>query len=497
MKGNGWNDIGYNALVDRFGTVYEGRYGGIDRNVVGAHAKGFNTGSFGVAVMGDFRSVEPPPAAVDALVQTLAWRLDLAHVDPLSTFNAISSGNERFGARHPRLSPRDLGASRHRADDVPGRAALRPASDDRAPCRSARAAEALRPGRGDGRVRRHPVHGEALLVAPVGRRRDGRGRRRARRAARAPVPRSTGPGCPSSPSRRDRRWRIEAPGATPAEGALSATSTTPSASRRRPPCRAAISPNGDGQGDTATVSFTLSADANVAVDAPGRVRSDGRRARASSLAARGRTQRRRRRQGPPGRVVPRARRGERDRRARGHGRRPAHRHAHARPGDARPVGDDAERRRPRRHPHDHRAPDRARDGDRADPARRTLGCDTLRGPARYRRAHRRPGTGRSGWARRGKAPTSHRSRRQTRSGRRGSNSPSSSTRRRPTVRVVSTRPPRLWVSEAATLTVWANGARRTIRATAAGTHRIAGIERLRTLVVVARDAAGNESVLRR
>ena len=101
MKGNGWNDIGYNALVDRFGTVYEGRYGGIDRNVVGAHAKGFNTGSFGVAVMGDFRSVEPPPAAVDALVQTLAWRLDLAHVDPLSTFNAISSGNERFASGIP------------------------------------------------------------------------------------------------------------------------------------------------------------------------------------------------------------------------------------------------------------------------------------------------------------------------------------------------------------------------------------------------------------
>jgi hypothetical protein len=67
----------------------------------------------------------------------------------------------------------------------------------------------------------------------------------------------------------------------------------------------------------------------------------------------------------------------------------------------------------------------------------------------------------------------------------------------PTVRVVSAEPPRVWVSEAATLRVRVNGVRRTIRAAAPGTHRIPRIERLRTLVVTARDTAGNESVLRR
>src|ERR671924_2345343 len=54
VRGNGWDDIGYNFLVDRFGHVFEGRYGGIERNVIGAHAQGFNTGSVGIAVIGTY-----------------------------------------------------------------------------------------------------------------------------------------------------------------------------------------------------------------------------------------------------------------------------------------------------------------------------------------------------------------------------------------------------------------------------------------------------------
>jgi len=98
VKGNGWNDIGYNFLVDKYGQVFEGRYGGVDRNVIGAHAEGFNTGSVGVAVLGSYSSAAPSTATQTALANLLAWRLDVAHVDPLSSVTAISGGNPRFAA---------------------------------------------------------------------------------------------------------------------------------------------------------------------------------------------------------------------------------------------------------------------------------------------------------------------------------------------------------------------------------------------------------------
>jgi hypothetical protein len=96
VQGNGWNDIGYNFLVDKYGQVFEGRFGGVERNVVGAHAEGFNTGSAGVAVLGNYGGVALTTAASDALVRVLAWRLDVAHADPLSTFNWVSGGNAKF-----------------------------------------------------------------------------------------------------------------------------------------------------------------------------------------------------------------------------------------------------------------------------------------------------------------------------------------------------------------------------------------------------------------
>jgi flagellar hook assembly protein FlgD len=98
VKSNGWNDIGYNFLVDPFGQIFEGRAGGVDRNVVGAHAEGFNTGSVGIAILGSYDGSGITPEAKDAVERLIAWRLDLAHVDPLSTLTWSSAGNKRFPA---------------------------------------------------------------------------------------------------------------------------------------------------------------------------------------------------------------------------------------------------------------------------------------------------------------------------------------------------------------------------------------------------------------
>jgi flagellar hook assembly protein FlgD len=95
---NGWNDIGYNFLVDKYGQVFEGRGGGLDQNVVGAHAQGYNTGSTGVSLLGTYSSSPISNAARSALVRLLAWRLDVAHVDPLARLSWVSGGNPEYAA---------------------------------------------------------------------------------------------------------------------------------------------------------------------------------------------------------------------------------------------------------------------------------------------------------------------------------------------------------------------------------------------------------------
>ena len=86
-QSNGWSDIGYNFLIDRFGQVFEGRYGGINQPVIGAHTGGFNANSTGVSLIGDFSTSGVPDATYQSLRKVLAWKLALHHVNPLGTTN--------------------------------------------------------------------------------------------------------------------------------------------------------------------------------------------------------------------------------------------------------------------------------------------------------------------------------------------------------------------------------------------------------------------------
>jgi hypothetical protein len=117
-----WNDVGYNFLVDRYGTIYEGRAGGVELPVIGAHAQGFNGLTTGISVLGSFMDQQAPQAAVDAVARLIAWKLPV-HGAPVSGAAAVVSGGgslSRFpsGARVTleRISGhRDVGST-----DCPG-----------------------------------------------------------------------------------------------------------------------------------------------------------------------------------------------------------------------------------------------------------------------------------------------------------------------------------------------------------------------------------------
>jgi N-acetylmuramoyl-L-alanine amidase len=112
VYGNGWNDIGYNALVDRYGTLYEGRAGGLKRPVVGAQAQGFNSQTTSIASIGDHTSEAPTPEAQRSIIRFLAWKMGIDHATPASGSVQLTSagGSEsRYPAGTVITVPRVLG----------------------------------------------------------------------------------------------------------------------------------------------------------------------------------------------------------------------------------------------------------------------------------------------------------------------------------------------------------------------------------------------------
>ncbi|MBK3571470.1 N-acetylmuramoyl-L-alanine amidase [Streptomyces sp. MBT62] len=121
VRSSGWRDIGYNFLVDKCGTIYEGRAGGVAKPVMGAHTLGFNTDSMGIAVLGTFGTAKPSSAAVNAIARLAAWKLGLYGVNPRGkTYLKSGGGNLYRKGKNVRLNV----ISGHRdgfATECPGR----------------------------------------------------------------------------------------------------------------------------------------------------------------------------------------------------------------------------------------------------------------------------------------------------------------------------------------------------------------------------------------
>lgn len=99
VKTNGWADVGYNFLVDKCGTIFEGRAGGTDKPVLGAHTLGFNTDSMGVAAMGTYTTAQPPVPMLISVSRLLAWKLGLDDRDAKGKVTLTSSDS---GSRYPK-----------------------------------------------------------------------------------------------------------------------------------------------------------------------------------------------------------------------------------------------------------------------------------------------------------------------------------------------------------------------------------------------------------
>ena len=98
VKARGWGDLGYNLLVDRFGRIWEGRYGGLGRATIGAHAQGFNTRTLGVSLIGDMTKAVPPPEVLDAMARVAAYAGATWQFDPSERTTLTSRGSPRYAS---------------------------------------------------------------------------------------------------------------------------------------------------------------------------------------------------------------------------------------------------------------------------------------------------------------------------------------------------------------------------------------------------------------
>ncbi|MGV0423202.1 N-acetylmuramoyl-L-alanine amidase [Corynebacterium sanguinis] len=92
-QGQGWGDIGYNALVDKYGNIYEGRAGGLDRGPMGAHVGSFNSNTWGISMLGNYETAQPSAAGVKAMGDIIGWKSVQSKINPMGSTQLTASGN--------------------------------------------------------------------------------------------------------------------------------------------------------------------------------------------------------------------------------------------------------------------------------------------------------------------------------------------------------------------------------------------------------------------
>ncbi|MBO0609167.1 cell wall-binding repeat-containing protein [Myceligenerans salitolerans] len=98
---NGWCDIGYNFLVDKWGNIYEGAAGSIEEPIIGAHTGGWNTGTVGVSMLGNYQEVAPQEAQLTGVGNIIGFKLARYGVDPEGTSTFTAVGHTEGGKYYP------------------------------------------------------------------------------------------------------------------------------------------------------------------------------------------------------------------------------------------------------------------------------------------------------------------------------------------------------------------------------------------------------------
>lgn len=115
-----YDDIAYNVIIDRFGRVYEGRAGGLEKAVIAAHTEGMNTKTTGIALLGTFSNAYPSGPMMVSLMKFLAWKLDIHHIPSYGVVPMTSGGSAKLKRGQTVWMNRIAGHRDAQATDCPG-----------------------------------------------------------------------------------------------------------------------------------------------------------------------------------------------------------------------------------------------------------------------------------------------------------------------------------------------------------------------------------------